>query len=424
LSGCLRALGIPTRVVLAIPLVDASDPREVEMVKKGITHKGVRRIVTEAIEPLAHSWTSHTFDEVFVGGRWRRLNYDRLGQNILDDQFLGLMTHIDTFGDWADGEMAKTWGVRQAQDGERNDAFGGPNPYSAIDVSDRFGAHAKIADEWLLGPDEFQTLTIERAYWLGAPECKIEMTLRDGDEGAGHAFVHVREGKASVGGHQYLAFWRNASLDFVLRADGRPDIHARDTRGYWAEPKKGVQEFYLRIEPDDFARMAQGVRYKILPDQKKETEFRWKTAGDIYLVREAQSASAQHASKQAGESLVLDRALWSDDTTIPAKLRESFGRERPVLLFHLGGGKTFKELKPFTEKADLRFFLEADGHPTISSSALAGGATLGSDAYLCLPLGLADWRDLVTGVEYTLRARNERDGFHWKIADALRVVRH
>jgi hypothetical protein len=34
-------------------------------------------------------WVSHTFDEVFVGGRWRRLNYDRLGQNVLDPQYLG-----------------------------------------------------------------------------------------------------------------------------------------------------------------------------------------------------------------------------------------------------------------------------------------------------------------------------------------------
>jgi hypothetical protein len=235
--------------------------------------------------------------------------------------------------------------------------------------------------------------------------------------------VHVREGKAGVGGQQYFAFWRNASLDFVLRADGRPDIHARDTRGYWAEPKNGVQEFYLRIEPDDLARMAAGVRYKVIPDQKKEAEFRWKTAGDIYLVRDAQSASAQHAFKEAGETLVLDRALWSDDESIPAKLRESIGQQRPVLLFHLGGGKTFKELKPFAEKADLRFFLEADGHPTISSSALPGGVTLSSDAYLCLPLGLADWRDLVTGVGYKLRARNERDGFRWKIADSLKIVR-
>ena len=50
---------------------------------KGLTHKGVRRIVTEALAPLGDSWNSHTFDEVFVGGRWRRLNYDRLGQNIL-----------------------------------------------------------------------------------------------------------------------------------------------------------------------------------------------------------------------------------------------------------------------------------------------------------------------------------------------------
>src|SRR5262249_49979801 len=154
LDGCLRALGIPTRVVLGLPCVDPSDPREIEMVKRGITHPGVRRIVLQAIEGQAGSWVNHTLNEVFVGGRWRRLNYDRLGQNILDAQYLGLMTHAATFGDWADGEMAKTWGVRQARGGPHDDVFGGPNPYSTLAVSDRFGVHAKVAKDLLLGPDE------------------------------------------------------------------------------------------------------------------------------------------------------------------------------------------------------------------------------------------------------------------------------
>lgn len=283
LSGCLRALGLPTRVVLGIPCVDPSDPREVAMVKSGITHKGVRRIVLQSIEGQAGMWVSHTFDEVYVGGRWRRLNYDRLGQNILDPQYLGLMTHVATFTDWSEGEMAKTWGVRQAVVGPHDDVFRGPNPYSALAVSDRFGAHANVPNDLLLGPDEYSTLTIERAYWWTSPERAVEMDLR-GDDPAGHFLVHVREGKAGAKPAQYKAFWNACSKEFVLIAKGELPIRAQATRGYWADPEKGVQEFHLVVAPGDLGRMKPGVAYALSAADQDE-DFRWIVADGVTLAR-------------------------------------------------------------------------------------------------------------------------------------------
>ena len=70
LSGCLRALGVPTRTVLCIPFADASDDRELKLVRHGIPHHGVRRTMESALSRLRGSWASHTFNEVFVGGRW------------------------------------------------------------------------------------------------------------------------------------------------------------------------------------------------------------------------------------------------------------------------------------------------------------------------------------------------------------------
>ena len=283
LSGCLRALGLPTRIVLGIPCVDPSDAREVAMVKTGITHKGVRRIVLQAIEGQGGMWVSHTFDEVFVGGRWRRLNYDRLGQNILDTQYLGLMTHIATFPDWADGEMAKTWGVRQAVMGPHDDVFRGPNPYSALAVSDRFGVHADVPNDLLLGKDEFATLTIERAYWWSSPEREVEMDLR-GDDPAGHFLVHVKEGKPGLRASQYKSFWSACGKDFTLTAEGEPTIRAQATRGYWAEPEKGIQEFHFAIAPEELARMKPGIPYALAAADQDE-DFRWIVAEGVTLVR-------------------------------------------------------------------------------------------------------------------------------------------
>jgi len=421
LSGCMRALGIPTRIVLAIPCVDASKPEQLELVKKGITHKGVRAIAMEALAPLGDSWASHTFDEVFVGGRWRRLNYDRLGQNILDSGYFGLTTHIDTFADWSDGEMAKTWGVRQAKEGKHNDVFGGPNPYTAIAVSDQFGVHAKIANDWLLGPDEFQSLTIERAYWLGSPECPVDIDAAD--PGVGYAFIHVHEGKPDGGTKQYRAFWSNATHTFVLRADGHPDVKARNVRGYWADASKGQQDFDLRIEPNDFKSMAVGVHYRIVPEQKDDAEFAWKIAGNVFLVREAKPSRTPSASTN-GPQILIDRAQWSDDENIPAGIRDAFDQSHPVLLLRIAAGTTFDELKAFQRKADTRFFLEANGHDKISSELQSPpGVTIGSHAYATLPLGMGDWNSLVKGVEYTLRPRNERGEARWKIGSNVRIVR-
>jgi hypothetical protein len=415
MNGCLRALGIPTRIVLCIPLVDSSDEREIGFLSDRLTLPGVRRIVRRAIPP-SQSWTSHTFNEVFVGGRWRRLNYDRLGQNVLDPQFLGLMTHVATFNDWADGEMAKTWGTRQKQEGPRKDVFGGSNPYSTIALSDRVGAHAKIAKEWLEDAGQLSRLTIEKLYWWDSPERTVEMRLDDPDT-AGHLLVHVREGRAGEGSGQYKDFYDGVDKGFRLEAEGRPGIAVRATRGYWATPEKGIQEFYLRIEPAELAKMAVGVPYRLVA-LNGNPECQWVVADGVTIVRQAGSV----APAAPGETLALDQVRWSDDPSVPKGIRPEKGA-KPVLLAHVAGGKRFEALKSFTEKADLRFFLESEGHATLKVGAAVGGVTLGPAVYAVITLGPADWRDLVQGIEYRLVPENSKAGPRWAVEEGLRVVR-
>lgn len=412
LNGCLRALGLPTRIVLGIPCVDASDPREIEMVRRGIGHKGVRRILLEALEGQSGAWVSHTLNEVYIGGagggRWRRLNYERLGQNVLDPEYLGLMTHIATFSDWSDGEVARTWGVRQAKGSPHDDVFGGPNPYSAISVSDRFGVHARIENELLLGPDEIGTLTIEKAYWWTSSERRVDMDLR-GDDPAGHVLLHVREGKPGRGSRQYRSFWSACSREFVLQAPGKPDVPARATRGYWAEPEKSIQEFHLAIEPGDLSRMEAGLPYRLVPVQRSE-DFRWQLAGDVTLTK----AEPEPVDPSREKTLLLDRAAWSAD------LERQMGR--PVLLAHVGEGQPFPVLKTFTQNADRCFFLEAEGQRTLSLSTGVGGCG-DEEAFVMFSFGTSEWNELRPGVEYRLRPRNNRPGWRWRVAEDLRVRR-
>ncbi|MEM7315007.1 MAG: transglutaminase domain-containing protein, partial [Planctomycetota bacterium] len=142
LSGCLRAIGIPTRTVLCIPLIDANKPNQLEMVRR-MKQPSVRQQLLEAFEPLKGKWASHTFNEVYIGGRWRRLNYSRLGQNTYDPNMMGLMTHVATFHDWSDAKMAETIGRRQAPGYE--DYFDSPNPYKTLAIRDQVGKHCTLS---------------------------------------------------------------------------------------------------------------------------------------------------------------------------------------------------------------------------------------------------------------------------------------
>ena len=89
LCGGLRAAGVPTRIVLVIPFVDANDPEQLALVENGIRHHRVRATALAGLRSIIGSWASHTFNEVLVGGRWRRLNYTRLGQPTLDEDLYG-----------------------------------------------------------------------------------------------------------------------------------------------------------------------------------------------------------------------------------------------------------------------------------------------------------------------------------------------
>ncbi len=281
LSTGLKAIGLPARTIVCFPVLDASDPDE-RTLGEALTHHRVREIVLESAKERGNSWASHTFNEVYVDGRWRRLNYQKLGQNILDRNCLGLMVHVHTFADHSRAGLV-TWGKRNASS-NKNDIFGHSNPYSFVSLSDRFGAHSDIPN-----PEEeeaHRTLTITRLYWYHDENkpAVVQMRLDDAHT-AGHLVMHVAEGFADEGPGQYKEFYEKVGKEFVLKAKGRPDIPARAVRGYWTNVAKGIKDFYLRIEPDDFKQMAKGVNYSLVA-LSTDNEHKWCVAPGVEIVRE------------------------------------------------------------------------------------------------------------------------------------------
>jgi hypothetical protein len=366
--------------------------------------------------------------EVFVGGRWRLLNYGKLGQPSLDAGYFGLMTHVATLRDWADGEASKTIGLRQC--GEKraaDDPFGHANPYSCVELSDQFGAHAQVDNP---EAPEHRALTITKAYWWSAPERRIDMRLDDPAR-SGHFLVRVAERFPDEDSSQYTSFYAAIDRDFALRVDGHDDVVARAERGWWLESDGA--HFYVRIAPDEVAKMAVGVPYALVA-RNGNAGWGWKVADGVTLTRDAESTPFALAGGPDGtgtppKTLPLDELRWSDDAALPDGVRDAF-RDRdgpPTLLARCVGWKSFDEIKRFTTLGDGRFFLEADGHPTLGIVAGQGGLSLRENdvdvAWILLPLGGGDWRDLVAGASYRLRARNDSPGYRWAVADQLAITR-
>jgi predicted metalloprotease with PDZ domain len=145
LTTALRALGIPTRMIIVVPAVDPSDRQQLILVNKHITHNKIREAMLAGLRSATQGFTAHTFNEVYVGNRWRRLNYNKLGQSILDEHLFGLHTHLYTFNDLSEADLAHTWGWRYGK-GDKNDVFKHSNPYSAVALSDQFGRHSDLAN--------------------------------------------------------------------------------------------------------------------------------------------------------------------------------------------------------------------------------------------------------------------------------------
>ena len=136
-STVLRALGIPTRIVLTVPAIDALDIVQKTNLTQilGITkdelniQKGINNISDVAANFKNGAFVSHTFNEVYIGNEWVKLNYNNLGQGNVWEK-MGLITQVNTFSDWADAyTVIESWGAKYAQEisaGKIN------NPYKSI----------------------------------------------------------------------------------------------------------------------------------------------------------------------------------------------------------------------------------------------------------------------------------------------------
>jgi RNA polymerase sigma factor (sigma-70 family) len=293
----LRALGIPTRIILCIPAADGSDPAQVAMLEKGLTNHRVRSVA--CMGALAgEGFTSHTFCEVFVGGRWRRLNYTTLGQNVLEPNYLGLMIKVHTFNDLSEAKLGETWGTRYAK-GQRDEMFPRNNPYRLLEIGDHFGQYAKLPNP--PAEKEHKQVTISKAYCpdKSAPaevqqmeQRRVRENLALLERGLGglnqdrRFYVHCDEWFDNAGDYlQYKLFMRRADKNFVLKAKGQPDVSCQVSMGFYTHRTQNLCELEVVIPSSGYAKMVTGVSYSLEPANGNK-DYRWKVRDGLTLIRE------------------------------------------------------------------------------------------------------------------------------------------
>ncbi len=269
LCGGLRAAGVPTRIVLVIPMVDSNDAEQMKLVKEGIRHHRIRETALKGLRKIKGSWASHTFNEVLIGGRWRRLNYTRLGQPILDERLYGLTTHILTVVDWADAHMGRTVGLRQGLH-RRDEVFKTANPYATIEVTDEFGEHAEIPNppyEEDVPPEE---VTLVRAFWVASSERPAHLTVTriDLETDRHHIMLAARTAGLKMEGELLNPFWEKVPREFQLISEEHGTVPATAVRGMWFGADNGEPYLYflLRLEPEAREQLVEGAAYRIEPN--------------------------------------------------------------------------------------------------------------------------------------------------------------
>jgi hypothetical protein len=283
MATVLRALGIPTRIIVTIPIVDPNDPEQLAMVQNNLRHNQVRTTILNGLHRVGKGFANHTYNEVYIGNRWRRLNYARLGQNILDEHYFGLMIHVHTFSDLSEARFAPTWGRRYAL-GLRDEQFKFVNPYCTLEISDLFGRESKIPNPPV---EEHKAITITKAYWLESKDTPevIRQGARRPKDGEGHLYLHAHEWFANQDKMQYLTFLKQVDRNFVFRAKGQPDVKGQVQLSFWADGGTALREILLVVPKSEYARMAQGVAYTIHP-VNAVAGYQWKVNDVVTITRE------------------------------------------------------------------------------------------------------------------------------------------
>jgi hypothetical protein len=263
-----------------VPPADPKDDAQVDALLRTIRLNATTRdALASAYEHMRGSFSDHLFNEVFVGGRWARLNYDVLGQNIVDAHYLGLMTHVATFRDVSEMDLPHRWGRRFGL-GE-NDApiLSSSNPYMLIhSQGEHVGRFAHLDETPAASgaaappaaPAELTTVTIMEVMPPDAPS--VPAFARG--KAPSDVLIRIAEWLPAQDYHQMRAFEARAGHTFVLKLPKHPDVRLELDHQKFSSGDGTFQVFGARIVAEDRPKVVPDATYTLEP-ANTSTTYRW-----------------------------------------------------------------------------------------------------------------------------------------------------
>ncbi|MDR3692216.1 MAG: transglutaminase domain-containing protein [Fimbriimonas sp.] len=275
IATILRALGIPTRILYFIPPCDANDPTQVKILASSISRRATRQTIIDGVQG-ATGFANHMFDEVWIDGRWRRLNYSDLDQEIVDGNYLGLMTHIDTCADISETHLAETWGLRTERWPKVQVRLSSINPYQLIAAKDHWGKYAVREDR---APSELTSATVIGVLWPGTADYR-ELIPDDSQLPKTDLFLEIKEWIANRNYMQLREFIAGADPHFILRSPGHSDVGIH-YNGLNCN-NSTVRGFAMNFD-DAGSKLAPGVAYTLVP-RNDGAPHPWRVAEGVKAV--------------------------------------------------------------------------------------------------------------------------------------------
>ena len=202
-----------------------------------------------------------------------RVNYDVVGQNTLDDSYLGLLTHILTTDSLSHVPMAETWGRRYAMYPAAGPRLSSQNPYRLLRVSDHFGVRTKVANP-AVNDEELRTVTVKEVYWKDALPAAVQAAMKHGDPANSDFYISIQEYIPHYA-NQMRDFEAHAGHRFVLASPGHPDLRATLSGMRLSnEGEAQYQMWGVRIDAGSREDIAAGAEYTIRPINTSET-YTW-----------------------------------------------------------------------------------------------------------------------------------------------------
>lgn len=223
-------------------------------------------------------FSNHSINEVYVGGQWVPLNYDKLGSDGIRDAFSGICIRVNTFADWADSTYCLTWGKRYAL-GLHDAVSQTDNPYRLIEISDHFGARCQLDNPRVT---EMKSATVSRAYWDNDPSRSPVL----GPISQGELWLHLTDDADYYYYQPFHHFLKHAPRRFTLEAPGQPSITAIISTGDYVSISEDKREAEAKVALDDYATMPVGVAYTLRPPPDANG-YHWALKGIVTVTKTA-----------------------------------------------------------------------------------------------------------------------------------------